>query len=120
MLRFLCLESLKIENAAVLHDYELLHQVGLKERLNHFPNQLSAGERQRVAIARSLANSPDLILADEPTGNLDSQISHSILNLLRDINLKKNRTLVMVTHNHEIAELADRVITILDGQLVKG
>lgn len=97
---------------------ELLNQVGLKDRLHHYPNELSGGEQQRVAIARSLSNSPDIIFADEPTGNLDSKISESIIQLLLDIHLKFNRTLVIVTHNDEIAKISNRIINILDGEIV--
>ncbi len=97
---------------------ELLCQVGLKDRLNHYSSELSGGEQQRVAIARSLSNSPDIIFADEPTGNLDSETSKSIIRLLLDIHLKFNRTLVIVTHNNEIAKLSNRTIHILDGEIV--
>lgn len=97
---------------------ELLNQVGLKDRLHHYPTELSGGEQQRVAIARSLSNSPDIIFADEPTGNLDSKISESIIQLLLDIHLKFNRTLVIVTHNDEIAKISNRIINILDGEIV--
>jgi ABC-type lipoprotein export system ATPase subunit len=97
---------------------ELLNQMGLKDRLYHFQSELSGGEQQRVAIARSLANSPDIIFADEPTGNLDSKTSESIISLLMDIHLKYNRTLVIVTHDEEIARISNRVISILDGEIV--
>ncbi len=97
---------------------KLLCQMGLKDRLHHFQSELSGGEQQRVAIARSLANSPDMIFADEPTGNLDSKTSESIINLLLDIHLKHNTTLVIVTHNEEIAKISNRIINILDGEII--
>lgn len=97
---------------------DLLARVGLAERTHHRPSELSAGERQRVAIARSLANSPDLILADEPTGNLDSKTSAEILNLLGDIHVNEGTTLVVVTHEREIASRVSRVVRLVDGWIV--
>ena len=97
---------------------ELLSQVGLIERSNHYPNELSGGERQRVAIARSLANSPDLILADEPTGNLDSKSSVKIMSLLREINESHKTTVIIVSHDPDIARNADRVVKIVDGRII--
>ena len=96
---------------------ELLELVGLAKRENHIPNQMSGGERQRVAIARSLANRPMIILADEPTGNLDSQNTGDILKLMSDLNKSQGTTLLVVTHNHEVARLTQRVITIRDGKI---
>jgi ABC-type lipoprotein export system ATPase subunit len=96
---------------------ELLSLVGLEKRSNHLPNQMSGGERQRVAIARALANRPALILADEPTGNLDSQNTSDILQLLSELNRSQGTTLLVVTHNHEVARLTQRVITIRDGKI---
>lgn len=96
---------------------ELLGLVEIADREKHKPAQLSAGEQQRVAIARALANDPDLILADEPTGNLDSETGFSIMNILRRLTTDKNRTVIIVTHNSSIAELADRTIIIRDGKL---
>ena len=95
---------------------ELLTAVGLAERFEHRPLQLSGGERQRVAIARALANKPDLILADEPTGNLDSQTGREIVGLLEDLN-RAGQTIVMVTHNLEIARRAGRLFLMRDGQI---
>ncbi|MDE2967066.1 MAG: ABC transporter ATP-binding protein [Chloroflexota bacterium] len=95
---------------------ELLSAVGLAERLEHRPLQLSGGERQRVAIARALANEPDVILADEPTGNLDSQTGREIVNLLEDLN-RAGQTIVMVTHNLEIARRAGRLFLMRDGRI---
>jgi len=95
---------------------ELLTAVGLFKRLEHRPLQLSGGERQRVAIARALANEPDVILADEPTGNLDSQTGREIVKLLEDLN-RAGQTIVMVTHNLEIARRASRLFLMRDGQI---
>ncbi|MHA1115468.1 MAG: ABC transporter ATP-binding protein [Candidatus Heimdallarchaeum aukensis] len=97
---------------------ELLELVGLEERGDHKPDQLSGGEQQRVAIARSLANDPKIILADEPTGNLDSKTGNSIMNLLLDIAKEKEKTLIFVTHNTKQAKLAQRQITMHDGTIV--
>ncbi len=97
---------------------ELLSRVGLTERAKHRPNELSGGEKQRLAIARSLANSPKLLLADEPTGNLDSRNSVEILNLLENIHSKEGGALVIVTHDKEIAQRAGRIVRIKDGGIV--
>jgi ABC-type lipoprotein export system ATPase subunit len=96
---------------------ELLREVGLEHRLQQYPNQLSAGERQRTAIARSLANDPEILLADEPTGNLDSENSAKIMALLTGIQAKRNMLLVIVTHESAIAQLAQRTIHIRDGRI---
>lgn len=93
----------------------LLERVGLADRLNHLPNELSGGEQQRVAIARALAHNPEIIFADEPTGNLDSRNGRQILDLLFELADETGRTLVMVTHDQDIARLGDRVLTIRDG-----
>ena len=93
----------------------LLERVGLGDRLNHLPNELSGGEQQRVAIARALAHNPSIIFADEPTGNLDSRNGRQILDLLFELANEGNKTLVMVTHDPDIARLGDRVLTIRDG-----
>ncbi|MCX5657186.1 MAG: ABC transporter ATP-binding protein [Candidatus Omnitrophica bacterium] len=97
---------------------ELLDILGLKERLNHKPNQLSGGEQQRVAIARALMNEPDILLCDEPTGNLDSRMGEDIVNLLFSLNREKKQTMIVVTHEKEIAERADHIINLKDGQIV--
>ena len=97
---------------------ELLKLVGLEHRLEHFPSKLSGGERQRVAIARSLANDPSLLLADEPTGNLDSENAHSVLDLLVRLQQERGRAMVLVTHDATIAEHAKRVLRMLDGRIV--
>ncbi|MBQ9026125.1 MAG: ABC transporter ATP-binding protein [Methanobrevibacter sp.] len=96
----------------------LLDQVGLKDKALQKPSKLSGGERQRVAIARALANDPSIILADEPTGSLDSKTSNKILKLLIDLHKSNNVTLIIVTHDMDVARLADRIIEVLDGQLV--
>ena len=96
---------------------ELLIRVGLEERLYHMPNQMSGGQIQRVAIARALINNPDILLADEPTGNLDSAISDQIMELLTELN-QAGQTIVMVTHEDDVAEYANRTIHFLDGEIV--
>jgi ABC-type lipoprotein export system ATPase subunit len=96
----------------------LLEALGLEKRVNHFPAKLSGGERQRVAIARSLANGPSVLLADEPTGNLDSESAQQILELLAHLQREQNMTLVLVTHDMSIARRASRAIQMKDGQIV--
>jgi len=96
---------------------ELLKLVGLEHRANHLPNKLSVGERQRVAIARSLANEPSLLLADEPTGNLDSKTEREILELFDDLHQQHGVTLILITHSDVVAEAAHRVIHMLDGRI---
>jgi len=95
----------------------LLERVGLAERLDHKPTELSVGQQQRVALARMLANDPDVILADEPTGNLDQSTGEDIMEILRTLNKRKNLTIVMVTHDRAIAEEADRIVRLVDGQI---
>jgi len=97
---------------------ELLDYVGLSERMNHKPSELSGGELQRVAISRALANNPKIIFADEPTGNLDTKNSQSIIELIKNLNRNFNQTFVIVTHNPELVQIADRVREIKDGILV--
>ena len=98
---------------------KMLAKVGLADRADYYPRQLSGGQQQRVAIARALATKPALILADEPTGNLDSRTSSDVLGLLKVTSQKFHQTLVMITHNNEIAQLADRIIRIEDGKIVQ-
>jgi len=97
----------------------LLDEVGLSDRTHHYPSQLSGGEQQRVAIARALANDPPLLLADEPTGNLDSQNGHHIVDLIFDVNRARGTTLVLVTHDRELAARADHRIALRDGRIVE-
>lgn len=99
---------------------ELLKRVGLGKRMHHQPNELSGGQRQRVAIARALANNPPLLLADEPTGNLDSRTSAEVMGLLQMTSREFNQTIIMITHNEEIAQMADRIIHLEDGRVVGG
>jgi len=98
---------------------ELLKAVGLERRMRHRPAQLSVGERQRVAIARALANQPPLLLADEPTGNLDSHSGEDILDLFDQLHRERGETLVVITHSAEVAQRAQRVVEIRDGRIVK-
>ncbi|HZL13696.1 MAG TPA: ABC transporter ATP-binding protein [Verrucomicrobiae bacterium] len=96
---------------------ELLERVGLKNRLDHKPSELSGGEQQRVAIARALVNEPELLLADEPTGNLDSKTGEEIIELLKNLRVEKNMTLIIATHDAKVAAHAQRVIELTDGRL---
>ena len=98
----------------------IVKMLGLKEKLTSLPGNLSGGQQQRVAIARALATKPAIILADEPTGNLDSRTSQDVLSLLKATSARFNQTIVMITHNEEIAQLADAVIRIEDGKIVSG
>ena len=98
----------------------IVKMLGLKEKLTSLPGNLSGGQQQRVAIARALATKPAIILADEPTGNLDSRTSQDVLSLLKATSARFNQTIVMITHNEEIAQLADEVIRIEDGKIVNG
>ena len=98
---------------------DLVEKLGLNDRLKHLPNQLSGGQQQRVSIGRALINHPALLLADEPTGNLDSKNSKEIISLLRKFNRENNQTVIIITHDERIALSADRVITIEDGQITK-
>ena len=98
---------------------ELIADLGLSDRVNHLPNQLSGGQQQRVSIGRALINRPAIVLADEPTGNLDSKSSDEIVELLKVSNRKYDQTIIMITHNLEIAKTADRILTMKDGRLVR-
>lgn len=97
---------------------EVLSLVGLSNRMKHFPSQLSGGQKQRVAIARALAGNPSIILADEPTGNLDSKNGHEVMDLLLELNQKQNCTIVMVTHDKKMADKTRRLIRLFDGRQV--
>ena len=99
---------------------EIVNTLGLSEKLKAYPSQLSGGQQQRVAIARALASAPAIILADEPTGNLDSKTTQDVMGLLKVTSQKFAQTIVMITHNDEIAQLADRSIRIEDGMIVRG
>ena len=97
---------------------KIVNMLGLTEKLNNLPNNLSGGQQQRVAIARAMATKPAIILADEPTGNLDSKTSQEVLGLLKMTSQQFHQTIVMITHNNEIAQLADRIVRIEDGRIV--
>lgn len=111
------LDGKTVDNAFI---GEIAEALGLKEKLNVLPNQLSGGQQQRVAIARALAAKPAILLADEPTGNRDSRTSQDVMGLLKTTSTKFAQTIVMITHNEEIAQLADRIIRIEDGRIVTG
>jgi lipoprotein-releasing system ATP-binding protein len=98
--------------------HQLLERVGLSHRLSHKPHQLSGGERQRVAIARAMVNHPSIIMADEPTGNLDNEASNEILSLINDINTLDNTSFIIVTHDQLLAEKMDRTLTLVNGNFV--
>lgn len=106
-----------LRSARLKRATELLEQVGLGNRLNHLPGQLSGGQRQRVAIARALTNDPEIILADEPTGNLDTKTGIEIIKILQEFN-ERGKTIILVTHNSDLTKLADRTITLRDGKVV--
>ncbi len=110
------LDGQKVENEKL---NELVKTLGLENRKNHLPNQLSGGQQQRVSIGRAMINNPAIMLADEPTGNLDSKASDEIISLLKLSNKKYNQTVIIITHDLEIASQAERVITFEDGKIVK-
>lgn len=97
---------------------ELLSKVGMESRMNHMPNELSGGQKQRVAIARSLVNNPSIILADEPTGALDSETSAMVMDIFNDLNKNQGKTIILITHSKEIAEQCPRIVTIKDGKII--
>lgn len=109
--------SAEMVNGRGLNPKEMLGRVGLGDRLDHYPGQLSGGQQQRVAIARALAKSPDLVLADEPTGSLDVQTGIEVLSVMRQLNRETGQTFVIVTHNSAIAQIADRVIRVGSGKV---
>ena len=113
---------IELDGNTVDQDYinQVIDSLGLTEKINSMPNQLSGGQQQRVAIARALATKPAIVLADEPTGNLDSRTSQDVLSLLKVTGQNFNQTIVMITHNEEIAQMADRIIHIEDGKIIKG
>jgi len=111
------LDNRKVDNK---HLKELLELLGLENRKSHLPNQLSGGQQQRTSIGRALITNPTIVLADEPTGNLDSKSSDEIVALLKKSNKEYKQTIIMITHNMEIAKCADRIIKIEDGKIVKG
>lgn len=110
----LLMDSRKVDNQRL---DELLTTLSLKGRENHLPNELSGGQQQRVSIGRALINAPSVVLADEPTGNLDSKNSHEIMELLKLSNKKYNQTLIVITHDENVALQADRIITLADGKI---
>ena len=112
---------LELDGKKIDREYidQIAETLGLKDRLEALPNQLSGGQQQRVAIARTLAGTPSIILADEPTGNLDSKTSQDVLSLLKVTSEKFGQTIVMITHNEEIAQMADRIIHIEDGCIIR-
>ena len=112
---------ISIDDKKVDKEYidSIVDKLGLKDKINKFPNELSGGQQQRVAIARALANKPKIIFADEPTGNLDSKTTEEVMDLLESCVKKFGQTLVMITHNNEIAKTADVCIEIKDGQIIK-
>lgn len=109
------LDGRKVDRAYV---EEVIATLGLEKKLQNLPNQLSGGQQQRVAIARALATKPAILLADEPTGNLDSKTSQDVLSLMKVTGQKFSQTMVMITHNEEIAQMADRIVRIEDGRIV--
>jgi putative ABC transport system ATP-binding protein len=105
------------KNKRIERAKKLLNDVKLANRMYHLPSELSGGERQRVAIARALANNPEVILADEPTGNLDSRTGEEIMNMFLELN-KQGKTIIMITHDNELAKRAKRIIRLKDGKIV--
>lgn len=110
---------INIDNKKIDEKYvdNIINILGLKDKINKFPNELSGGQQQRVAIARALANKPEIIFADEPTGNLDTKTTNEVMNLLKKCVNEFGQTLIMITHNNDIAQMADKVITIKDGNV---
>ena len=112
---------LSLDNRKIKQDElnKLLKTLGLEERKNHLPNELSGGQQQRTSIGRAMITHPAIILADEPTGNLDTKASDEIVSLLKKSNKEYNQTIIMITHNMEIAKMADRILKLEDGKIVK-
>jgi lipoprotein-releasing system ATP-binding protein len=117
MIRLKAFSYYKQRKAIRARATELLERVGLGHRLTHRPNELSGGEMQRAAIARALAGGPEILLADEPTGNLDSSSGHGVIELLRDLNRERGLTMMMVTHDQSIAQQADRIVRLAEGRI---
>lgn len=113
---------IQLDGGSIDQNYvdSIIETLGLDKKINAMPNQLSGGQQQRVAIARALATKPAIVLADEPTGNLDTKTSQDVISLLKITGKKYNQTIVMITHNEAIAQMADRIIRIEDGNIVKG
>ena len=111
---------IQLDGGSVDRDYveQVIGALGLEQKLGSFPNQLSGGQQQRVAIARALATKPAILLADEPTGNFDSKTSQDVLSLMKVTGQRFAQTMVMITHNEEIAQLSDRIVRIEDGRIV--
>lgn len=108
-----------LDDSEIDEDYikDIIEQIGMTEFCNQFPSKLSGGQQQRVAIARALANKPKIVLADEPTGNLDTKTGNDVMKLLRDGIKKYGQTLILITHNEEIAKMADRIVCLKNGVL---
>ena len=100
------------------HAMEMLKMVGMEDRADHRPNELSGGQKQRVAIARAMINDPAIILADEPTGALDSKTGHMVMDLFHKLHEEQGKTIVLITHSQELAQETERIVTLLDGQIV--
>jgi len=113
-MRFAYMNRIRMESRARM----LLNAVGLEDRMEHLPSELSGGEQQRVSIARALANDPSILILDEPTGELDSEMGHEIISLLKRLNKKSKKTMIMASHDPSIASYADRVVRMLDGKVV--
>ena len=96
----------------------MLCRVGLKDRMNHFPNQMSGGQQQRVGIARAFVTRPEVVFADEPTGNLDSKTTKEVMRMIRSFAKRFHQTIVLVSHDPEMTEYADRIVTLIDGEIV--
>ena len=99
------------------HAMEMLKMVGMEDRADHRPNELSGGQKQRVAIARAMINDPAIILADEPTGALDSKTGHMVMDLFHKLHEEQGKTIVLITHSQELAQETERIVTLLDGQI---